>query len=138
MALSASFIARRFGQAPAVTGFAYKVRAGAKVWRGGMLGVDSSGNLVPVNTVAALAVAFVGIADRDYDNSAGASASGDKVSALKGAFLLTVPSATASNINATVYASDDNTFTLTAGSNLAIGTLAGFDGAQTIVKLLGS
>ena len=52
--------------------------------------------------------------------------------------MLTVPGATAANINAAVYASDDNTFTLTAGSNLQIGTIVGFDGAQTIVKLLGT
>ena len=135
MALSAGFASRRFGQSPAVAGFHYPVRNGTKIWRGGMVGVDSSRNLVPINTAAA---AFVGMAERDYDNSANASASTDKVSALKGAFVLTVPGATAANINAAVYASDDNTFTLTAGSNLQIGTIVGFDGAQTIVKLLGT
>lgn len=138
MSLSAGFPPNRYGQQPPVSGFAYNVRAGAKIWRGGMVGVDSSRNLVPINTTAALAVAFVGMADRDYDNSANASASTDKVRASKGTFVLTVLGATAANINAAAYATDDNTFTLTAGSNLQIGTIAGFDGAQTIVKLLGT
>jgi hypothetical protein len=138
MALSAGFAARRHGQSPSVVGFAYNVRNGTKIWRGGMLGVDASRNLVPINTVAALAVAFVGMADRDYDNSANASASTDKVLALKGTFVLTVPGATPASINAAVYATDDNTFTLAASTNLQIGTITGFDGAQTVVKLLGT
>ena len=138
MALTAGFPPKRRGQVPPAGEFAYPVRASTKIFEGGMVGIDSSRNLVPINTAAALAVAFVGMAARTYDNSANGSASTDKVSALKGTYLITVPGAAAANVNAAVYATDDNTYTLTAGSNLQIGTLAGFDGAQTFVKLLGS
>lgn len=138
MALSAGFAPRRIGQVPHVGSFAYKVRAATKIFEGGMVGVDAAGNLVPVNTAAALAVAFVGMASRTYDNSANGSASADKVEAMRGTYQITVPAATSANINAAVYATDDNTFTLTASTNLQVGTIAGFDGAQTYVKLLGS
>lgn len=138
MALTAGFAPRRRGQTPAAGDYGYSVRASTKIFRGGMVGVDSSGNMVPVNTAAALAVAFVGIAERDFDNSAVASASADKVVALKGTYALTVPAATAANINAAVYATDDATFTLTASTNLQVGTLTGIEGGQTYVRLLGS
>ena len=138
MALSAGFAPRRYGQASPSGVFAYNVRAGTKIYEGGMIGVDAARNLVPINTVAALAVAVVGIASRTYDNSANAGASTDKVEALRGTYQITVPAATPANINAAVYATDDNTFTLTASTNLQVGTLAGFDGAQTYVKLLGA
>ena len=136
MALTAGFAPRRYGQAPTSSTFAYKVRAGVRIYEGAMVGLDSSGNLVPVNTAGAVAVSFAGLASRTYDNSANGSASADKVEVLRGTYQIAVPSAAAANLNAPVYATDDNTFTLTAGSNLQVGTLAGFDGAQTYVRLL--
>ena len=58
----------------------------------------------------------------------------------KGVYPFTVPSATYANINASVYATDDNTFTLSSSSSTLIGTLAGIDPVtgQTWVKVLGS
>jgi len=51
-----------------------------------------------------------------------------------------VTGATYSTINEPVYATDDNTLTLTAGSNLQVGTLVGIDPVTglTYVNLLGS
>lgn len=136
MALTAGKTYARRGMEPSGGSFAYPVAAGVKVWRGAFVAVNSSGALVLIG--AGGAVQFVGIADRDLDNSAGAGVSEQRVTALKGIYAITVPSATHSNINATVYATDDNTPTLTASTNLPIGTLVGIEGGQTYVRLLGS
>jgi hypothetical protein len=136
MALSTGFAPRRYGQAPTSGTFAYKVRAGVRIYEGAMAGLDSSGNLVPVNTAGAVAVSFAGMAMKTYDNSANGSASADKVEVVRGTYQITVPGAVAASVNAAVYATDDNTFTLTVGSNLQVGNVAGFDGAQTYVRLI--
>lgn len=134
MALSADKIFRRRGQ-PATAGeFGYFVAAGVKVYRGALIAINAAGNIVLVG--AGTAVAFVGIADRFLDNSAGSGVSAEKVVGLRGTWDITVPSATPTNTNAAVYATDDGTATLTASTNLQIGTLAGIESSQTWVKLL--
>ncbi len=136
MALAAGKIRARRGREPSGGAFAYSVKAAAKVWRGSFVCVNSSGAMVLIG--AGDAAQFVGIADRDLDNTAGAAVSEQKVTALKGIYAITVPAATHANINATVYATDDDTATLTASTNLPIGTLVGIEAGQTYVKLLGS
>ena len=136
MALSAGINRDRRGPEPVAGAFGYGVKAAAKVWRGSFVAVNSSGAMVLIG--AGDASQFVGLADRDLDNTAGGATSAEKVIALKGTYAITVPSATHANINAIVYATDDNTATLTASTNLPIGTLAGIEGGQTFVKLLGS
>lgn len=136
MALSAAKLRVRRGPEPAGTRFGYSVRAGARIWQGGLMALDSSGNAVPVGH--ANAAVFAGIAGSDLDNTGGGAASAGKVEALKGVYAITVPAATAANLNAAVYATDDDTATLTVGSNLKIGDLVGIEGGQTYVKILGS
>jgi hypothetical protein len=94
----------------------------------------------------ATAVAFAGVAMQDYSNVGNANASPDFVHVARGIWGLTVPTATAANLNAPVYAVDDNTLTLTAGTAgtgeaLVVGTLNGFGQSgesPTWVRLTGS
>lgn len=117
--------------------FGYPVAAGEKVFRGSFIALNSSGNIVRVQTSGA--AVFIGIADRDLDNSASAAVSTDKVVGLKGVYGIAVPAASFSNIGATVYASDDGTLTLTqSGSLLTAGTISGIEAGLTYVTLAGS
>ena len=135
MALLAGVNLDRRGPPPA-GGFGYPVAAGERVFKGGVVAVNAAGSLQRVQTAGSLVI--VGIAHRDLDNTAGAAVSDIKVEALKGIYSLTVPSATAANINAAVFATDDATLTLTqSGSLLAAGTLVGIESGQTYVKMIG-
>lgn len=116
--------------------FGYAVAAGKVVFRGGLVAVTSAGALQPAGVAGS--VAIVGIAAQDLDNSAGASVSDTKIEALKGTYQIDVTSATPANINAAVYASDDATLILTAGTLVVAGTLVGIEAGKTYVKLIGS
>jgi hypothetical protein len=135
MALTADANCSRRGQ-PGRNEFGYPVAAGEKVFRNSIVAVNAAGDIVRVQTAGAAQI--VGLADHFLDNSGSASVSTSQVVGLKGTFALTVPSATAANINATVYASDDSTLTLTAGTLLAAGTLVGIENGQTYVQMIGS
>ena len=116
--------------------FGYAVAAGEKVFRGSHIAINAAGNLVRVQTSGA--AVYLGLADRDLDKSASSAVSADKVVALKGCYGIAVPSASFANIGATVYAADDGTLTLTAGSLLAAGTIAGIEAGLTFVNIAGS
>lgn len=112
MALSAGYSPQRRG-APPMGGavFGGLVAAGEKIWRGGMICWNAAGTLQRLQTAGA--VAFAGLASKDYDNSASAvAACSPPMEALKGVFALTVPNATYAQIGEPVFATDDNTFTL--------------------------
>ena len=134
MALTAGITPARRGPPPTGS-FGGAVAAGEQIWRGGLICWNASGNLQRLQTAGS--VSFAGLASKDYNNTAGAAAASVQMEALKGTFALTVPSAVYANINAAVYATDDATLTLTAASNLQVGTLAGIENGQTYVKLLG-
>jgi hypothetical protein len=136
MALTADVLYNRRGQ-PGRNEFGYPLAPGEIVYRGSLVAVNASGQLQRIQTSGS--VAFVGMADRQLSNVGNASAlSTPPVTALKGTWGIAVPSATAANINATVYATDDNTLTLTAGSNLAVGSLVGIENGLTYVQFTGS
>jgi hypothetical protein len=135
MALSAGYGPARRGAPPTAGMFGGPVAAGEQIWRGGMLCWNAAGGLQRLQTASG--VSFAGMASKDYNNTASAAAAPVGMEALLGTFALTVPTATPANIHAAVYATDDNTFTLTGGSNMQIGTLAGIENGQTYVKLLG-
>jgi hypothetical protein len=117
--------------------FGYPVAAGEVVWRGSLIALNSAGSVVRVQTSGALI--FLGVASKQVDNRTNSAVSTDRVVGQKGTFALVVPAATVSNINATVYATDDQTLTLTnSGSLLTVGTLAGIDAAKTYVSIAGS
>ena len=136
-ALAADAIYRRRGPAIVRNEFAYSLAAGEKCFRGSHLATNAAGNLVRVQTAGS--VTYQGIADRTLDNTGSAAVSVDKVTPMKGTWVIPVPGATVANIGATVYATDDGTLTLTqSGSLLTVGVLRGFDGGLTCIDIVGS
>lgn len=136
-ALAVDAVYDRRGGAVTRNEFAYPLAAGEKCFRGSFLALNSAGNLVRVQTAGA--AVFQGIANRTLDNSAAAVVSVDKVTPMKGTFAIPISGATAANIGATVYATDDGTPTLTnSGSLLTVGTLAGIDAGKTYIAIAGT
>ena len=136
MALTSNIAPARRGPARG-DAFGYPIAPGETIFTGGLIGVNSSGQAVRLQTSGI--VAFAGIASNGYNN-AGASAAGPNIVASAGTYALTVPGATPANINAPVYATDDATLTLAApGSGFAgkVGYLAGIDNGQTYVSISG-
>lgn len=87
------------------------------IYEGAAVG-DSSGTARPLVALDA----FLGFADRTADNSAGAAGAINVRCRQRGKVVLpVVGAASTDDIGATVYASDDDTFTLTSSSNTAIG-----------------
>jgi predicted RecA/RadA family phage recombinase len=114
--------------------FAYVPLAGETIYEGSLCALNAAGTVQRIQTSGS--AVFAGIAGGQRINTPSGN-DARPVRMRKGIWALTVPSATAANIGATVYATDDSTVTLTAGSNLAIGTLAGIENGQTFVKLNG-
>ena len=137
MALSADALYARRGSGGSHNEFGYQVKAGEKIYLGAVVGVNSAGTLQKMQTSGTVALSL-GLADRRLDNSAGSAASDGYVVILKGTWRIPVPSATAANIGAAVYVTDDGTFTLTSTDAVAFGTLAGIDGGATYVRINGS
>lgn len=148
MALTAGFNLTRRGAANGRSDFGYPGAPGATIWRGGIMGINASGQLQPIQTAAGTVngiamtacVAFAGIAQQDFNNS-GQAGVGPLIVAMRSNFALTVAGATFANINAPVYAVDDGTPTLTqptTGFTGPIGTLSGIDLGQTFVLIEGA
>lgn len=119
--------------------YGYYVAPGEQIWRGSLCGLNAAGQLVRWQTPTA--VAFAGIAMSDYSNVGNAAASPERVAVARGIWAIPVPSVAPANLNATVYAVDDNTLTLTVGTGIEaipVGTVNGIEGAVTYVKLMGS
>jgi hypothetical protein len=117
--------------------FGYPVAPGEKIYAGGLVCVNASGQLVRLQTAGASK--FVGIAQSGFDNSASASA-GPTIVAAFDTYCLTVTGATAANITAPVYATDDATLTLSvpgSGFEGIVGHLVGIDNGQTYVDVKG-
>jgi hypothetical protein len=136
-ALTQNITVARRGAARAES-FGYPVAPGEKIFSGGLFGVNSSGQAVRIQTSGM--AAFVGMALNGYDNSASSSASTVLVVGSNDVHPLTVPSATAANINAPVYATNDGTLTLTqpgSGFEGIVGYLVGIENGQTYVKVQG-
>lgn len=104
--------------------YGYPALAATRILGGTMVGVTAAGAAVPAGNVNA--VALVGFAEESIDNTAGAT--GDRtVNARKGVTLIPLTGATPADIGKTVYASADDTFTLTAGALLVAGTIDAID-----------
>ena len=88
------------------------------IYEGAAVGDNGSGLARPL----VAADPFMGFCDQNCDNSAGAASAKNVKVRSQGIAQLTVVGATsAADQGEIVYASDDATFTLTAGSNTAIG-----------------
>jgi hypothetical protein len=77
---------------------------------------------------------FMGFAMRKADNSAGAASAVIVEVKQRGEIVLAVTgAASAADVGETVYAADDDTFTLTVGSNTAIGKVARWVASTTCI-----
>jgi hypothetical protein len=125
--------------------FGYPIAPNEIIWKSGLIGINSAGQLQRIQTAGT--VAFVGLASANYDNSSNSSAYPPSgvgqppypVTGELGTYCFTVEGATFADIKATVYAIDDDTVTVTdTGGLLAVGMLAGIDCGNAYVKLLGT
>ena len=98
----------------------YPVIASDIIYEGAAVGENASGYARPL----AAADPFLGFAQRTVDNSAGAAGAKTVVVKRRGVIKLPISGlAITANDRAKVYASDDDTFTLTSTSNTLIGTV---------------
>jgi hypothetical protein len=97
---------------------AYPVAASARIYKGAAVGL-SSGNARPL----VAGDVFLGFADEQADNTGGAAGAINVMVRRKGAVQVTISGVTASNTGAKVYASADDTFTLTVGTNTLVGVV---------------
>jgi hypothetical protein len=100
----------------------YPVIAADIIFEGAAVGENGSGYARPLTA----GDPFLGFAHRKVDNSAGAAGAVNVEVKRKGQIQLAVAGATAvtANDRPLVYASDDDTFTLTASTNSIIGRVA--------------
>lgn len=105
---------------------AIPVAANAKIYQGALVGKTTAGQGRPLQA----GDTAVGFAKDNTDNSNGVD--GEKTCELKarGKVSLFISGITLSDIGRKVYASDDNTFTLTATGNSAVGKLVRFEKAD--------
>lgn len=98
----------------------YPVIASDIIYEGAAVGENASGYARPL----AAQDPFLGFAQRTVDNSAGAAGAKTVVVKRKGVIKLPISGlAITANDRPKVYASDDDTFTLTSTSNTLIGTV---------------
>ncbi|MDP9175622.1 MAG: hypothetical protein M3O30_17400 [Planctomycetota bacterium] len=98
--------------------------AAAKIYQGSAL--SDAGSPGAATNVAETLVAgenFLGFANTTIDNSGGTAGSQTIDMKCKGTVLLVVAGLAATSLGASVYASDGNTFTLTAAANSKIGVV---------------
>jgi len=109
----------------------YAVKASTHVYKGAFVGLTGgyARGLVAGDS-------FVGIAYEEMDNSAGADGAKSVRLFTLGDFQLPLAGATIANLGAALYASDDQTLTLTAGGNSFVGMVVGFVSSGLIVARL--
>lgn len=91
------------------------------IYEGAAVGDNASGLARPLVALDP----FLGFAQRHVDNSAGAASAKNVVVRTRGCVVLAVVGASgAGDVGETVYASDDDTFTLTSAGNTAIGKVS--------------
>ena len=100
---------------------ALPVQASTTIYAGGALSMDSNGEVGPM----AASETFVGFALKKADNASGSAGDIDCRCMVEGEVVLTVTGVNDNDdIGDVVYATDDNTFTLTASGAVAIGRVA--------------
>lgn len=117
--------------------FGYPIAPGEKIFAGGLICVNAAGQSQRLQTAGS--IAFIGVAQSGYDNT-NSAAPGPNIVGAFDEFQYVVPAATPSNIQAPVYATDDNTLTLTAptiGFEKVVGYLIGIDSGKTYVGFSG-
>jgi len=112
------------------TRFGYKVKGGVRIWGRALVALDASGLAVPVGSSGA--VAFAGIAESSVDNRDGTDGA-QTVSLVRDVRGFGF-AATPADLNKAVYATDDETLTL-SNTGLRIGVIVGLDAGLVWVDL---
>ena len=100
------------------------------IFKGAAVGINlSSGHARPL----AAGDLFVGFAEAKADNSAGSAAEKDVTVLQRGLVQLAVGSAAITDVGKPVYASDDDTFTLTASINSHVGRIVRFVSTGVVI-----
>jgi hypothetical protein len=100
------------------------------IYEGAAVGDNASGYARPL----VAADPFLGFAESKVDNSAGAAGDKNVRVRVRGQIVLSVTGVTGvGDVGETVYASDDDTFTLTSTSNTAIGKVARYISGTAVV-----
>lgn len=127
MALSADTYLTR-----CVGGNAIPAASDAVVYKGSMISISADSGDVGYGHALVASEVFAGHAKVGVDNTDGADgAENIEVDAGRYSLKVTLTGVAASNLNATVYASDDATLTLTAGSNSTVGKVVRYISANT-------
>lgn len=110
----------------------YAVAAGANVFKGAFIGLSGgyARGLVASDP-------FVGIAYEAMDNTGGAAGVKSVRAYTQGDFRLALAGAAITDLGASVYASDDETLTLTASGNSLVGKIVGFEAAGVVIVRIG-
>lgn len=124
MAALSAGVAREF-VASEYLAMKFPVSASTTIYEGGacVVGLEAGsddGNVIPMPADPSN-TAFTGFARETVDNSAGADGDKEVLIQLQGVVKLSVTGVVAGDEAEAVYASSDNDFTLTAGSDLPIG-----------------
>lgn len=121
---------------PSNGSFGYPVAPGEWVWRGSIVGLNAACQLQRVQTAGTVVV--VGLADRDYSNVGNSGPSSDYVQADRGWWNLPLAGVGPANINQPVYATDDNTLSLTPATGAVAGATNAGNGTVGTVTATGS
>lgn len=105
------------------------IKGSTVIYQGSALGSNSSGYAKPI----ANGDKFVGFADDHVDNSAGGDGAKNIRIKKRGAILLEISSITLADINKSVYATNDNTFTLSDTDSVYIGQISRIDSSGVAV-----
>lgn len=109
----------------------YAVAASTQVFKGAFVGLTSgyARGLVAGD-------AFVGLAYEEGDNSSGSAGDVSVRVYTQGDFQLALSGAAITDLGASVYASDDETLTLTSTNNSLVGKMVGFISSGVIIVRL--
>ncbi len=108
------------------------VAAGAVIYAGALVALDSNGNAVA--GAKAIALTVRGIAQQTVDNSNGAD--GDaRITSRAGVFRLANADLTRRDIKQTAYFNDDDSVTKTIDGSFAVGTIIGVDNRGAWVRI---
>ncbi len=110
----------------------FQVKASTTIFKGSLVGLDSNGYARPL----VAGDPFVGFAFENLDNSAGADGDESLRCDTTGDFDYALAGATLANIGDAVYASADDTLTLTATSNSFVGHLVDVPSTGVIILRL--
>ncbi len=99
------------------------VKGGAIIYQGAAVGSNSSGYAKSIQN----GDKFLGFADEQIDNSGGADGTKSVRIRKRGAILLDISGITLADINKSVYATDDNSFTLSDSNSVYIGQISRID-----------